>query len=212
MWWFLTFIWVQTRYFLEINVFYAFKITNKMALKSRRSTVKRVRLATIPSDSKLALHAIQNPRDKWWQKIIHAIIWAATNTKTHGIFIRLQWIPGHCGMSGMFHRGPSVSDDWAWPAWMYSMILPGWHWRALYQEQTAGKLVSRYGFRRCDGCGSIERRTGDRKLDSVKASDDSSIDTVILEIALTKLNRENLSSHRCQTLAQITNWVGHPPL
>ena len=47
-----------------------------------------------------ALQAIQNPGNKSGQQIIHAILEAAKNTKTHGTAIRLQWIPGHCEIPG----------------------------------------------------------------------------------------------------------------
>jgi hypothetical protein len=34
------------------------------------------------------------------QQIIHVILQSAKNTKTHGITIRLQWIPGYCEIAG----------------------------------------------------------------------------------------------------------------
>lgn len=51
--------------------------------------------ATILSDSMSALQAFQNPGNKYRQQIIHTILRAATNTKTRGIAVNLQWIPGH---------------------------------------------------------------------------------------------------------------------
>lgn len=93
-----------------IGVLHAFNIINKIALQSRRSTGRRMRLATILSDSKSALQAIQNPGNKSGQQIIHAIHRAATNTKAHGTFIRLQWIPGHCDMPGNDHADQLAKD------------------------------------------------------------------------------------------------------
>ena len=83
-----------------IGVLYAINIINKIALQRRRSTSKQAKSATILSDSMSALQAIQNPGNKSGQQIIHAILQAATNTKTHGIAIRLQWVPGHCDEPG----------------------------------------------------------------------------------------------------------------
>jgi ribonuclease HI len=47
-----------------------------------------------------ALQAIQNPGNKSRQQIIHTILRVATNTKTHGIAVRLQWVPRHCDEPG----------------------------------------------------------------------------------------------------------------
>ena len=47
-----------------------------------------------------ALQAIQNPGNKSGQQIIHTILRTATNTKTHGIAVRLLWVPGHCDEPG----------------------------------------------------------------------------------------------------------------
>lgn len=83
-----------------IRILYAINLINKIALQGRRSTGRRARSATVLSDSTSALQAIQNPANKLGQQIIHAITHAAMNTKTHGISIRLQWIPGHCDLPG----------------------------------------------------------------------------------------------------------------
>ena len=83
-----------------IGILYAINIINKVALQRRRSTGVRVRSTTILSDSMSALQAIQNPGNKSGQQIIYAILQAARNTKTHGIVVRLQWIPGHCETPG----------------------------------------------------------------------------------------------------------------
>jgi ribonuclease HI len=83
-----------------IGIPYAINIVNKIALPRRRSTGARVRSASILSDSISALQATQTAGNKSGQQIIHAILRAATNTRTHGIMIRLQWIAGHCEAPG----------------------------------------------------------------------------------------------------------------
>ncbi|OQE09663.1 hypothetical protein PENFLA_c105G04679 [Penicillium flavigenum] len=65
-----------------IGVLYAINLINKIALQRQRSTSKQAKSATILSD------------------IIHSILRTATNTKTHGIAICLQWVPGHCDEPG----------------------------------------------------------------------------------------------------------------
>ena len=83
-----------------LGVLYAITLINKIALQHRRSMDTRVKSATILSDSMSALQAIQNPGNKSGQQIIHTILRTATNTKTHGIAVRLQWVPGHCDEPG----------------------------------------------------------------------------------------------------------------
>lgn len=83
-----------------IGILQAINLINKFAFEHRRSTGEQFRLATILSDSISALQAIQNPGNKSGQQIIHAILQAATNIKTHGVTSRLQWIPGHCAAPG----------------------------------------------------------------------------------------------------------------
>jgi ribonuclease HI len=83
-----------------IGILYAINVINKIAIRHWRTSNTRVRSATILSDSKSALQAVQNPGKNSGQQIIHAILQAARNTKTHGTSIRLQWIPGHCEMPG----------------------------------------------------------------------------------------------------------------
>jgi hypothetical protein len=56
--------------------------------------------ATILCDSRSALQAIQNPKNKSGQRIVHAIIHAATEVQKEGIALRLQWVPGHCDNPG----------------------------------------------------------------------------------------------------------------
>ena len=76
-------------------ILYAINIINKIALQRRRLTGVRVRTTTVLSDSMSALQAIQNPGNKAGQQIIYAILQVARNTKSHGIAVPLQWIPGH---------------------------------------------------------------------------------------------------------------------
>lgn len=83
-----------------IGILYAINIINLVAVRRWTTSHSRVRSATIFSDSMSALQAIQNPGNKSGQQIIHAILQAAKNTKTHGTAIRLQWIPGHCEIPG----------------------------------------------------------------------------------------------------------------
>ena len=83
-----------------LGVLYATTLINKIALQHRRPADTRAKSATILSDSMSALQAIQNPGNKSGQQIIHTILRTATNTKTHGIAVRLQWVPGHCDEPG----------------------------------------------------------------------------------------------------------------
>jgi ribonuclease HI len=83
-----------------IGILYAINVINKIGLQRRRSTGSRVKFAAILSDSMSALQAIRNPGNKSGQQIIHAILRAATNTRTHGIVISLQWVPGHSNEPG----------------------------------------------------------------------------------------------------------------
>ncbi|KAJ5135377.1 reverse transcriptase [Penicillium bovifimosum] len=63
-----------------IGILYAINIINKIALPT-------------PEINQCA-------GNKSGQQIIHAILRAAANTKTHGIAVRLQWMPGHCEAPG----------------------------------------------------------------------------------------------------------------
>jgi hypothetical protein len=35
-----------------------------------------------------------------WQQVVYGILKSATEIKTHGISLHLQWIPGHCSNAG----------------------------------------------------------------------------------------------------------------
>lgn len=47
-----------------------------------------------------ALQAIRNPCNKSGQRVIHAILQAASEVKALGIALHLQWVPGHCDDPG----------------------------------------------------------------------------------------------------------------
>ncbi|KAF7136975.1 hypothetical protein CNMCM5793_006679 [Aspergillus hiratsukae] len=72
------------------------RVTHQLSnrLESRHKT------ATILCDSRSALQATQNMRDKSGQRIVHAIHQAATEVQEAGIALRLQWVPGHCDNPG----------------------------------------------------------------------------------------------------------------
>ncbi|KAI3014160.1 hypothetical protein CBS147347_11515 [Aspergillus niger] len=83
-----------------IGILYAINLINRIVLQQRRAGQKRARTVTILSDSTSALLAIQKPGSKSGQQIIYAILQAAKNTRTHGVTIRLQWVPGHSEILG----------------------------------------------------------------------------------------------------------------
>lgn len=79
-----------------IGIFHAISLVYKRARRDQKMTAQRQILATILCDSRATLQAIQNPSNKSRQRIVHAILQAATEVKTSGIALRLQWVPGHC--------------------------------------------------------------------------------------------------------------------
>ena len=83
-----------------IGILYAINVIKQVALQRQTLTGLRIRTVTILRDSMSALQAVQNPKTKSGPKIIHAILQNATDAKSHGITIRLQWIPGHCEAPG----------------------------------------------------------------------------------------------------------------
>jgi ribonuclease HI len=83
-----------------IGVFYAISMVFKVAHQLSRSLERGRKTATILCDSQSALQATQNPKNKSGQRIIHAILQAATEVQTAGILLRLQWVPGHCDNPG----------------------------------------------------------------------------------------------------------------
>ncbi|GAA3296697.1 hypothetical protein GCM10020218_080510 [Dactylosporangium vinaceum] len=79
-----------------IGIFNAVNLVFKLA--HQRPTVGKYRhtTATILCDSRSALQAIQNARNKSGQRVVHAIIQAASEVQAAKVRLRLQWIPGHC--------------------------------------------------------------------------------------------------------------------
>jgi ribonuclease HI len=83
-----------------IGIFYAVNMVFKL-FHQRSNAVNRVpAIATILCDSKSALQAIQNLKNKSGQRIVHAILQAATEVQGENIRLRLQWMPGHCENPG----------------------------------------------------------------------------------------------------------------
>jgi ribonuclease HI len=82
-----------------IGIFHAISTVFKVAHARPRAN-RTTTTATILSDSKSALQAIQNPGNKSGQRIIHAIRQAASEVQADGITLCLQWLPGHCENAG----------------------------------------------------------------------------------------------------------------
>jgi ribonuclease HI len=82
-----------------IGIFQAISTVFKIA-HGRRRPSGGTTTATILCDSKSALPATRNPGNKSGQRIIHAILQAATEVQAEGIALRLQWLPGHCENAG----------------------------------------------------------------------------------------------------------------
>ena len=81
-------------------IFYAISLVLQVTQK-RQSQLDRVEHpATILSDSMSALQAIRNPSNRSGQRIIRAILQAASEMIARGIPIRLHWVPGHCNDPG----------------------------------------------------------------------------------------------------------------
>jgi ribonuclease HI len=83
-----------------IGIFYAISMVFKLAHQRPTDTYGDPMTATILCDSKSALQSIQNARNKSGQRIVHAILSAATEVQARNIALRLQWIPGHCDDPG----------------------------------------------------------------------------------------------------------------
>ena len=83
-----------------IGIFHAISSVLKLAHQHPWAAHSRTTTATILCDSKSALQSIQNPSNKSGQRIIHAILQAATEIQARGVALRLQWLPGHCDNPG----------------------------------------------------------------------------------------------------------------
>lgn len=82
-----------------IEIFYAVRTVFKISHQRPRTEQNGTRTATILCDSRSALQAIQSS-NKPGQRIIHAILQAATEAQATGIALRLKWIPGQCDKPG----------------------------------------------------------------------------------------------------------------
>jgi hypothetical protein len=70
-----------------IGIFYAISMVFMLA---HQRLADRQKTATILCDSRSALQATQNPRSRPGQRIVHAILQAATEAQAAGITLRLQ--------------------------------------------------------------------------------------------------------------------------
>lgn len=86
----------------------------KIAHRGWKSLNSRQITATILCDSRSALQAIQNTRNKYGQRIVHAILQTAMEVQAEGITLRLQWVPGHCDDPGN-DAADRVAKDAAYP-------------------------------------------------------------------------------------------------
>jgi ribonuclease HI len=94
-----------------IGIFYTISMVFMLA---HRGSTNRQKQATILCDSRSALQATQNPRNKSGQRIVHAILQAATEAQAAGIALRLQWVPGHCDNPGN-DAADRLAKDAAYP-------------------------------------------------------------------------------------------------
>ena len=85
---------------VPIGIFYAISTVFKHAHQRLRTVDSGNTTATILCDSRSALQAVQNAGNKSGQRVIHAILQAATEVQATGMALRLQWVPGHCDNLG----------------------------------------------------------------------------------------------------------------
>ncbi|KAJ5240343.1 reverse transcriptase [Penicillium citrinum] len=83
-----------------IGIFYAVNMVYKLAHQCSSTENSIHTTATILCDSRSALQAIQNVKNKSGQPIVHAILRAASEVQAKHITLRLQWTPGHCENAG----------------------------------------------------------------------------------------------------------------
>jgi ribonuclease HI len=97
-----------------IGIFYAISVVLKVAHRLLRSLHSGPKTATILCDSRSALQATQNAKNKSGQRVVHAILQAATEIQAGGIALRLQWVPGHCDNPGN-DAADRLAKDAAYP-------------------------------------------------------------------------------------------------
>jgi ribonuclease HI len=83
-----------------IGIFCATSMVFKLAHQRAKVGNHIHATATILCDSRSALQAIQNVKNRLGQRIIHVILQAATEVQAGHISLRLQWMPGHCENAG----------------------------------------------------------------------------------------------------------------
>ena len=83
-----------------IGIFYAVNMVFKLAHQRSIDVDRGNTTATILCDSRSALQAIQNAKNKSGQRIVHAFLQTATEVQGRNVTLRLQWMPGHCDNPG----------------------------------------------------------------------------------------------------------------
>jgi ribonuclease HI len=137
-----------------IGIFYAVNMVFKL-FHQRSNAVNRVPvIASILCDSKSALQAIENVKNKSGQRIVHAILQAATEVQGENIRLRLQWIPGHCE-----NPGNDTADRLAKEAAQPGKTHP---FRPLLSRENAfirSKIYAQWGqeWKQCGTCVTVER-------------------------------------------------------
>ncbi|CEJ55656.1 hypothetical protein PMG11_01904 [Penicillium brasilianum] len=132
-----------------IGIFYAVNMAFKL-FHQRSNAANGVPVtATILCDSKSALQAIQNVKNKSGQRIVYAILQAATEVQGENIRLRLQWMPGHCENPGN-DTADRLAKDAAENAFVRSKIHTQWEqeWRTstkgAHLRKIDGGLPARY--------------------------------------------------------------------
>jgi ribonuclease HI len=79
-----------------IGIFNAVDMVFRLAHENSNAEDETPTTATVLCDSRSAIQAVQNVKNKSGQRIVHAINQMATEVATANIRLRLQWMPGHC--------------------------------------------------------------------------------------------------------------------
>ncbi|CEJ62503.1 hypothetical protein PMG11_11000 [Penicillium brasilianum] len=101
-----------------IGIFYAISTVFKIAYQRAAKTVEKKQQRSCPT-------ATQNPGNKSGQRIVHAILQAATEVQAERIALRLRWVPGHCNKPGN-DAADRLAKDAAYPGKSHSFrpLLP----------------------------------------------------------------------------------------